>query len=147
MILHLNILDIGITLDTSLRNIIIEDRVINIPNDIFVPDLGYLHKCHGNSVFDKNLSLCNAIKYSEYPFRDLNSFICKYIEDLTSKSDFRIDLFEFQKLSTEVGYWNAKSNIKDIDDNYNIDAQTKYNKLHLKQIEMFNNIINKYKLD
>lgn len=146
MILHLNILDSVIILDTSLRNIIIEDRVINIPNDIFVPDLGYLHKCHGNSVIDKNLTLCNAIKYSEYPFKDLNSFICKYIEDLTTKSDFRLDLFEFQKLSTEVGYWNAKSNIKD-GDNYDIDAQAKYNKLHLKQSKMFNMIINKYKLE
>lgn len=65
---------------------------------------------------------------------------------MTTKSDFRLDLFEFQKLSTEVGYWNAKSNIKD-GDNYDIDAQAKYNKLHLKQSKMFNMIINKYKLE
>lgn len=57
------------------------------------------------------------------------------------KSEFRIDLHDFSELSREVGYYNYLSNIKDEEDNYDKENIEKYEKLRLKQLEMFEKMI------
>jgi len=58
--------------------------------------------------------------------------------------DLRIDLSNFEKLSREVGYYNHKSNIKDSDDLYDIDAINKYGELREAQLIMFEKFIQYY---
>lgn len=61
---------------------------------------------------------------------------------------FIIEINEFAELSREVGYWNAKSNIKTYDEDgnsiYNKEAIAKYEKLREKQLDMISKLIEKY---
>lgn len=59
-------------------------------------------------------------------------------------NNFRLDISDFEKLSREVGYYNAKSNIKDEDDNYDEEAISKYEKLRDKQLDMLEELIKFY---
>jgi hypothetical protein len=59
-------------------------------------------------------------------------------------NNFRIDISDFEKLSREVGYYNAKSNIKDEDDNYDEEAISKYEKLREEQLDMLEELIKFY---
>jgi hypothetical protein len=62
----------------------------------------------------------------------------------TRGNNFRIDISDFEKLSREVGYYNAKSNIKDEDDNYDEEAISKYEKLREEQLDMLEELIKFY---
>jgi hypothetical protein len=59
-------------------------------------------------------------------------------------NNFIIDISDFEKLSREVGYYNAKSNIKDEDDNYDEEAISKYEKLREEQLDMLKELIKFY---
>lgn len=59
-------------------------------------------------------------------------------------NNFIIDISEFEKISREVGYYNAKSNIKDEDDNYDQEAILEYEKLRKKQLDMLEDLIKFY---
>jgi hypothetical protein len=59
-------------------------------------------------------------------------------------NNFRIDISDFEKLSREVGYYNAKSNIKDEDDNYDEEAISKYEELRERQLDMLEELIKFY---
>jgi len=59
-------------------------------------------------------------------------------------NNFTIDISDFEKLSREVGYYNAKSNIRDEDGEYDMEAISKYEKLREKQVNMLEELIKKY---
>ncbi len=59
-------------------------------------------------------------------------------------NNFIIDISDFEKLSREVGYYNAKSNIKNEDDNYEEEAISKYEKLREQQLDMLEELIKFY---
>ncbi len=60
------------------------------------------------------------------------------------RNNFIIDISDFEKLSREVGYYNAKANIKDEDDNYDEEAIEKYEELREKQLDMLEELIKLY---
>ena len=59
-------------------------------------------------------------------------------------NNFIIDISDFEKLSREVGYYNAISNIKDEDDNYDEEVISKYEKLREQQLDMLEELIKFY---
>jgi hypothetical protein len=59
-------------------------------------------------------------------------------------NNFIIDISDFEKLSREVGYYNAKSNIKDEDGEYDEDVISKYEKLREDQLDMLEELIKFY---
>lgn len=59
-------------------------------------------------------------------------------------NNFIIDISDFEKLSREVGYYNAKSNIKDDDGEYDKDIISKYEKLREEQLDMLEELIKIY---
>jgi hypothetical protein len=59
-------------------------------------------------------------------------------------NNFTIDISDFEKLSREVGYYNAKSNIRDEDGEYDMEAISKYEELREKQVNMLEELIKKY---
>ena len=62
--------------------------------------------------------------------------------------NFRLDLSDFEKLSREVGFYNAKSNIKEIDELgnefYDEEAIAKYEELRSEQLSMFDEMLHFY---
>ena len=80
--------------------------------------------------------------------------IRKFNENLRGESDLpreisiRLDLNEFQKISQEVGYYEALSNIKHYDENddefYDDESISKLEELKEKQNMMFEELIRVY---
>lgn len=60
------------------------------------------------------------------------------------RNNFIIDISDFEKLSREVGYYNAKANTKDEDDNYDEEAIEKYEELREKQLDKLEELIKLY---
>jgi hypothetical protein len=77
----------------------------------------------------------------------LNQSLIKSADE-QRKNQFRINLTDFQKLSTEVGYYNALSNRKYYDEEgnelYDNGSIEKYEELRMKQLDMFEMILNQY---
>jgi hypothetical protein len=67
-------------------------------------------------------------------------------EPISAKSQFRMDLRKLERLSRDVGFWNSQANLKDEDDNYDLEAIQKYEELRNKQLDLFQTIINKYEV-
>ncbi len=77
-----------------------------------------------------------------------NDFIADVSESKLRGDNFRLDLSDFEKLSREVGFYNAKSNIKEVDkfgdEFYDEEAIAKYEELRYKQLSMFNEMLRFY---
>jgi hypothetical protein len=67
-------------------------------------------------------------------------------EPMSVKLQFRIDMGYLDKLSRQVGYWNALANIRDENDEYDKEAIQTYEELRDKQIDLFTQILNKYEV-
>lgn len=61
---------------------------------------------------------------------------------MMNKNEFRIDIWELVKLSVDVGV--ASRIEKDENDNYIESSIENYEKLRLRQLEEFENLIKKY---
>jgi hypothetical protein len=67
-------------------------------------------------------------------------------EPMSAKLQFRIDMSNLDRLSRQVGYWNALANTRDENDEYDKEAIQKYEDLRDKQINLFTQILNKYEV-
>lgn len=89
------------------------------------------------------LRLSNVVSQSEKALR-----IGSVSESKLRGDNFRIDLSEFEKLSREVGFYNAKSNIKEVDEHgnefYDEEVIEIYEELRGEQLSMFNQMISFY---
>ena len=84
-------------------------------------------------------------------YRKVDVFLFKifpYLCYMEITGNFRLDLSEFEKLSREVGYYNAKANTKEYDENgdefYDDEAIKKYEELRDKQLAMFEELVKNY---
>jgi hypothetical protein len=50
--------------------------------------------------------------------------------------NFHLDLLDFEKLSREVGFYNCMSNLKDTEDELDMENVSKYEELREKQLIM-----------
>jgi hypothetical protein len=50
--------------------------------------------------------------------------------------NFHLDLLDFEKLSREVGFYNCMSNLKDTEDEFDMESVSKYEELREKQLIM-----------
>jgi hypothetical protein len=58
--------------------------------------------------------------------------------------NFHLDLLDFEKLSREVGFYNCMSNLKDTEDELDMENVSKYEELREKQLIMFLQLLEFY---
>jgi len=58
--------------------------------------------------------------------------------------NFHLDLLDFEKLSREVGFYNCMSNLKDTEDELDMENVSKYEDLREKQLIMFLQLLEFY---
>jgi hypothetical protein len=58
--------------------------------------------------------------------------------------NFHLDLADFEKISRDVGFFNCMSNMKDDNDDIDLEITSKYEKLREKQLIMFEEMLKFY---
>jgi hypothetical protein len=58
--------------------------------------------------------------------------------------NFHLDLLDFEKLSREVGFYNCMSNLKDTEDEFDMESVSKYEELREKQLIMLQEMLEFY---
>ena len=59
-------------------------------------------------------------------------------------NNFHLDLSDFEKLSRDVGFHNCMSNLKDDNDNLDMEVVSKYEELRERQLVMFEEMLKFY---